>query len=125
MTQDLTLERNMEEQKNMARILYILHALALVFSMATLSFIPLIVNYLKRGDAQGTFVYSHHSWMIRSFWWFVFWMVVATFVALALGWVLGLGLFIAWIIVGLAWLWKAYRLLKGFFDLEKNQAMPA
>lgn len=125
MTQDLTLERNMEEHKNMARILYIVHALALVFSLGMLSIIPLIVNYIKRGDTQGTFVYSHHSWMIRSFWWFVFWMVVAIFFAVALGWVFGIGLFIAWVIGGLAWIWKAYRLLKGFFDLEKNQAMPA
>lgn len=125
MTQDLTLERNMEEQKNMARILYIVHALALVFSLGLLSIIPLIVNYIKRGDAQGTFVHSHHSWMIRSFWWYVFWMVIAIIFLLALGWLFGLGVFIAWIIGGVAWIWKAYRLLKGFFDLEKNQAMPA
>jgi uncharacterized membrane protein len=125
MTQDLTLERNMEEQKNMARILYIAHALALVFSLGMLSIIPLIVNYIKRGDAQGSFIYSHHSWMIRSFWWYAFWMFVAIIFLLTLGWLLGLGIVLAWIVGGVAWIWKAYRLLKGFFDLEKNQAMPA
>ena len=93
MTQDLTLERNMEEHKNMARILYIVHALALAFSLGMLSIIPLIVNYIKRGDTQGTFVYSHHSWMIRSFWWFVFWMIVAIFFAVALGLRVGLIIF--------------------------------
>lgn len=125
MTQDLTLERNMEDNKNMARILYILHALALVFSLGLLSIIPLIVNYIKRDDAQGTFVYSHHSWMIRSFWWYAFWMFVAAVFFIALGWVFGLGGVIAWIIGVLAWIWKAYRLIKGFFDLEKNRAMAA
>lgn len=125
MTQDLTLERNMEEQKNMARILYIVHALALVFSLGLLSIIPVIVNYIKRDDAQGTYIPSHHSWMIRSFWWYVFWMVVAAVFFVALGWVFGLGVLIAWIIGVLAWIWKAYRLLKGYFDLEKNKAMPA
>lgn len=125
MTQDLISGRNMEEQKNMARILYIVHALALVFSLGMLSIIPVIVNYIKRDDAQGTFIHSHHSWMIRSFWWYVFWMVVAAVFFVALGWVFGLGVLIAWIIGVLAWIWKAYRLLKGYFDLEKNKAMPA
>ncbi|MDM5180932.1 hypothetical protein PO883_27500 [Massilia sp. DJPM01] len=124
MTQELILDSNLEEQKNVARILYIVHALALVFSLGLLSVIPLIANYIKRPETQGSYLYSHHSWMIRSFWWFFVWAVVAAFFWIALWWVFGLGILIAWVIGGLAWIWKAYRLLKGFFDLEKNQAMP-
>lgn len=29
------------------------------------SFVPLILNYVRRDDARGTFVHSHHDWMIR------------------------------------------------------------
>jgi uncharacterized membrane protein len=27
-------------------------------------------------------------------------------------------------VFGLAWLWHAYRLIKGFMDLNNNRAMP-
>ncbi|MFB9245120.1 hypothetical protein IV454_22255 [Massilia antarctica] len=124
MTQELTLDSNLEDQKNMVRILYIVHALALVFSLGLLSVVPLIVNYIKRPETEGTYLYSHHSWMIRSFWWFFVWAMVAAFFWIALFWLLGLGIFIAWVVGGLAWIWKAYRLLRGFFDLENNKAMP-
>ncbi|MCE3606394.1 hypothetical protein LXA47_22710 [Massilia sp. P8910] len=124
MTQELTLDSNLEDQKNMVRILYIVHALALVFSLGLLSVVPLIVNYIKRPETEGTYLYSHHSWMIRSFWWFFVWAMVAAFFWIALWWVFGLGIFIAWVVGGLAWIWKAYRLLRGFFDLENNKAMP-
>ncbi|CUI09268.1 DUF4870 family protein [Massilia antarctica] len=124
MTQELTLDSNLEDQKNMVRILYIVHALALVFSLGLLSVVPLIANYIKRPETEGTYLYSHHSWMIRSFWWFFVWAMVAAFFWIALWWVFGLGIFIAWVVGGLAWIWKAYRLLRGFFDLENNKAMP-
>ncbi|UOD28876.1 hypothetical protein INH39_26085 [Massilia violaceinigra] len=125
MNQDVTITSDLEEQKNMVRILYIVHALALVFSLGLLAILPVIVNYIKRPETQGTFLYSHHSWMIRSFWWFALWMAIAFFFIFTLWWLLGLGLVIGYIVGGLAWIWKAYRLLKGFFDLEKNLAMPA
>ncbi|NHZ39656.1 DUF4870 family protein [Massilia aquatica] len=125
MNQDVTITSDLEEHKNMVRILYIVHALALVFSLGLLAILPVIVNYIKRPETQGTFLYSHHSWMIRSFWWFALWMAIAFFFIFTLWWLLGLGLVIGYIVGGLAWIWKAYRLLKGFFDLEKNLAMPA
>ena len=110
---------SIEDAKNSARMLYFLHGLTFFFSLGLLSIIPLIINYSKRPETQGTFVHSHHSWMIRSFWWFVVWM--------AIGWVLAVTLigipltFIIWVAV---WLWKAYRLIRGFIDLNTNTAMP-
>lgn len=124
MNHDVTITSDLEEQKNMVRILYIAHAVALVFSLGILSFLPLIVNYIKRPETQGSYLHTHHSWMIRSFWWFAAWMVLAFILAATLWWLLFLGLILAWAIGILAWVWKAYRLLKGYFDLEKNLAMP-
>ncbi len=119
MTQELILDRKIQDEKNTARILYIVHALTFFFSMALLSIIPLVINYSKRADTEGTLVYSHHTWMIRSFWWFVVWMVVggvlfATFIGIPL----------AWVVWGVAWLWKAYRLIRGFIALNSNEAVP-
>ena len=84
-----------------------------------MSFIPLIINYVKRPYTEGTLVYSHHTWMIRSFWFYILWMVVAgvlwlTIIRIPLAWVIGIA----------AWVWKAYRLIKGFVDLNNNRPMP-
>ena len=120
MQQDLVLDNRLEGAKNLAWWLYMGHAISFVFSLGMFSFIPLILNYVKRDDAIGTFVHSHHGWMIRSFWWYFFWMALGGLLALT---VVGLLLAVPmW--VG-AWIWKAYRLLKGFLDLNENKAMPA
>ncbi|MEO7494176.1 MAG: hypothetical protein ABIT83_23690 [Massilia sp.] len=119
MSQSLVLDSTQEEAKQFARILYIAHALTFFFSLGLLSFLPLIFNYVKRPYSEGTLVYSHHTWMIRSFWFYAVWMVV--------GWVVFvtfIGIPLAMLIWGVVWLWKAYRLIKGFVDLNNNRAMP-
>lgn len=119
MTQELILDSKVQSEKNTARLLYIVHGLTFFFSLGLLSIIPLVINYSKRPDTQGTMVYSHHTWMIRSFWWFVIWMVVggvlfATFI----------GIPVAWLVWTVAWLWKAYRLIRGFIAINSNDAVP-
>lgn len=119
MAQELVFDTGLQSRKNLAWWLYIFHGLSLAFSMGAFSWIPLIISYLKRADAAGTFVYSHHNWQIRSFWWYVIWMVIgaALFVTV-------IGMPLAWLVWTVAWLWKAYRLLKGLLALNDNQPMP-
>jgi uncharacterized membrane protein len=119
MSQQLVLDSNIEDAKQFARLMYIAHALTFFFSLGMLSIIPVIVNYVKRPYTEGTLVYSHHTWMIRSFWFYVLWMVVggALFVTI-------IGIPLAWLVWACAWLWKAYRLIKGFVDLNNNRPMP-
>jgi uncharacterized membrane protein len=119
MAQQLVLDSSLEEAKQTARLLYLAHALTFFFSFGLLSFIPLIINYVKRPYTEGTLVYSHHSWMIRSFWFYIMWMVIAAFM-----WVTILLIPLGWLIGIVAWLWKAYRLIKGFVDLNNNRPMP-
>ena len=123
MSQELVYERGVEDAKQFARILYIAHALTFLFSAGLLSILVLIVNYIKRPDTAGTLVYSHHTWMIRSFWWYAIWFAIATVILFTLGLIL-IGLPIAWAIYGIAWLWMAYRIIRGFMDLNSNRAMP-
>jgi len=119
MSQELILERGVEDNKQWARILYVIHALTFFFSLGMLSIVPVIVNYVKRPDTAGTMVYTHHTWMIRSFWWYVVWMAVGGVLFIT---VIGMpGAFVVW---GVAWVWKAYRLIRGFIDLNNSRAMP-
>ena len=123
MSQQLVLDSSLEETKQFARIMYIVHAVMFLCSFGARSLIPLIVNYVKRPYTEGTLVYSHHTWMIRSFWFYVLWMAIGWVILFTLGLVL-IGIPIAYGIFCLAWLWYMYRVIKGFIDLNNNRPMP-
>jgi len=114
--QDLVLDSNLQSLKNFAWWFYIFHAFSMLFTFGALSFIPVILSYIKRGDAAGTFVYSHHNWQIASFWIylaciFAGWILFITF----------LGIPVALIVWFGAWVWKAYRLFTGIKALNENR----
>jgi uncharacterized membrane protein len=119
MSQEIVFDQQLQSAKNLAWWLYLFHAASFLFSLGALSWIPLIINYVKRDDTTETFVYSHHSWQIRSFWWYFFWMVVGGIVFVTV-----VGIPLAWLIWTAAWVWKAYRLIKGILDLNDNKPMP-
>lgn len=120
MQQELVLDPELQSSKNLVWWLYIFHGASLVLTLGMFSFVPLIINYLKRGDAAGTFVHSHHQWQIRSFWWYLFWMVIGGVLFATL-----IGIPLAYLTWAGAWIWKAYRIIKGLLDLDGNKAMPA
>ncbi|TFW08943.1 hypothetical protein E4K72_07375 [Oxalobacteraceae bacterium OM1] len=119
MSQEIVFDSQVESAKNLAWWLYLFHAASFLLSLGMFSFVPLIINYIKRPDTAGTFVYSHHSWQIRSFWWYAFWMAVAGVLFLTI-----ILIPVAWLVFAGAWVWKAYRLLKGILDLNDNKPMP-
>jgi uncharacterized membrane protein len=119
MSQELVYERGLEDAKQFARILYIAHAATFFFSLGLFNVVVLIINYIRRPETVGTMVYSHHTWMIRSFWWYVVWMILAAFLAITI-----IGIPLAWLVGVVAWVWMAYRIIKGFLDLNNNRPMP-
>ena len=40
------------------------------------SIIAVIMNYVKRDDVRGTWLDSHFSWQLRTFWFAALWIVV-------------------------------------------------
>jgi uncharacterized membrane protein len=119
MSQELIIDAKVADHKNLARILYFVHGLTFFFSLGLLSVIPVFINYIKRPDTAGTLVHSHHTWMIRSFWYYAILMLVGGLLFATI-----IGIPLAWLIWAVAWLWKAYRLIKGFIDLNNDRAMP-
>ena len=97
MSQQLVLDGDTEDAKQLARILYLVHAATFFFSLGMLSILPVIVNYVKRPETVGM-VYSHHSWMIRSFWYYVLWMVVGGIIFATV-----VGIPLAFLVWGVAW----------------------
>jgi uncharacterized membrane protein len=83
------------------------------------SIIAVIINYVKRGDARGTWLDSHFSWQIRTFWYAVLWVVIAAILFLTL-----VGIPFAWVLAVLVGLWVLYRIIRGWIALAQARPVP-
>jgi uncharacterized membrane protein len=97
---------------------YGLHIGGLILSAGLFSVVALILNYLKRDDAAGTIYQSHMNWMIRTFWWTLFWMAVLFLPTLLLT-LFTLGV-LGWMFL-LPSLWFLYRMVRGLLRLLENR----
>ena len=84
------------------------------------SIIAVILNYVKRGEARETWLYSHFSWQLRTFWYALLWLVIGAVLFLT---VAGIPFALAvWFGTGI---WVLYRLIRGWLALSSRQPMPA
>ena len=112
----------MDSLRKVTLLDYALHIAGPLISMGSLSVIALIINYIKRDSARGTLFESHMNWMIRTFWWTLFWVVVSFIPALILT-VITFGL-MSWLFV-VPVIWYLYRMIKGVLWLQDDKPMPA
>jgi uncharacterized membrane protein len=83
----------------------------------------LIVAYVKRDEAAGTWIASHLRWLIRTFWFSFLWGVVGCIVLLVLGIIL-IGIPIAFLIWGVASIWVLYRVIRGYLLFKDEKPIP-
>ena len=83
------------------------------------SIIAVIINYVKRGDARGTWLDSHFGWQLRTFWYAVLWVVIAGLMILTV-----IGVVVAYPLLILVGLWVLYRIIRGWMALLDRKAMP-
>jgi uncharacterized membrane protein len=118
----------------LTHVIYGLHAFSLITGIigaATIvgafltgwpSIIAVILNYVKRSEARGTWLESHFRWQIRTFWFGLLWVALCLlFVILTLG----IGILIAWLPLGFVGLWFIYRIARGWFALTEHRPMYA
>ena len=84
------------------------------------SIIAVILNYVKRGEAHGSWLESHFRWQIRTFWFGLLWVVLC---ALFVGLTLGVGLLIVWLPLAIMTIWLIYRIVRGWLALSNRQSM--
>ena len=112
--------------------LYVLY-IAAIFSGGLLAVIALIINYVKRSAVLGSIFESHFTWQIRTFWWYLFWNILAfvPFIFLFFtgenpeafaGVAFGASAFCL-AAVGLSWIWIVYRAIRGIITVNDNQPM--
>jgi len=116
----------------LTHVIYGLHAFSLVTGIITAatvvgafltgrpSIIAVILNYVKRSEARGTWLASHFRWQIRTFWFGILWVALCVLFVVA---TLGVGLLIAWLPLGVVGLWFIYRVASGWLRLKDRQPM--
>jgi uncharacterized membrane protein len=83
------------------------------------SIIAVILNYIKRPEVRGTFLDSHFSWQIRTFWFALVWLLVGGVLLLTLiGIPMAIGI---WLATGI---WVVYRITRGWMALSARKTLP-
>lgn len=103
-----------ESERSTLLITYVLHALAPFTALSAI--VAVIISHIKVGQTQSAFIRSHHSWLIRTFWWGLLWFAISSVLVFVL-----IG-FIGYVVVGLWWL---YRTVYGFVNYNEKKSMPA
>ncbi len=118
-----------------AKIVYILHGLSILLGIATgasilgsflfgwPSIAAVVLNYALRSEAKGTFVASHFTWQIQTFWSAAIWTLLVAIIGMLLSWLLvGFAVwFVGFMVMGI---WVGYRIIRGWIRLSAKEEMP-
>jgi uncharacterized membrane protein len=103
----------MADEKSLKTLTIVVYALqGLGFFNGITWIVAVIVNYVKRDEVKGSWLESHFSWQIRTFWWGLLWGVI--------------GALLIFVLVGFAvWfaaaVWIIYRIVKGWLYLNDGK----
>ncbi|NJS35378.1 MAG: hypothetical protein HC765_01420 [Brachymonas sp.] len=116
-------EDKAQQLKTVGWVSYALHLIVAVGAIvpggqmgAVLLIIALVVDFVKREEAQGTWQASHFSWRIRSTLW-AGGLYLVTFPLFILLYVPG---WIAWTLISI---WFLYRIVKGMVAMNASRAV--
>ena len=121
----MTDEVHLDGLRAWTHVIYGLHALSVVIGITSAAFIvtafvfgvpsivAVVLNYVKRDEARGTFLESHFRWQIRTFWFTLLWCAIGgVLFATIVGAILAIPLLI---VVGV---WVIYRVVRGWLALK-------
>lgn len=98
--------------RQLAGVVYGLQAASMLVGVTL--FAGVIINYLRRSQVAGTWLESHFTWQIRTFWWSLAWCVLGIATAIVL-----VGVFI---LIG-SGVWFVYRIVRGWIELNEGRPM--
>lgn len=103
-----------ESLKTLVAVVYGLQLAGFVVAFTPIA--GVVLNYVKRAEARGTWLESHFSWQIRTFWWSLLWGALGLALAVVL-----VGFFI---LVATA-VWVLYRAIRGWVELSEGKPAPS
>ena len=96
--------------KTLTTVVYALQAAGFVVGITWI--VAVVIDYVKRDEAKGTWLESHFRWQIRTFWWGLLWGVIGAITFLII---------IGWFILAADTVWIIYRIVKGWLYLNDNK----
>jgi uncharacterized membrane protein len=99
-----------KQLKTVATVVYALQALG--FFLGITWIVAIIVDYVKKDDAVGSWLESHFRWQIRTFWWGLLWGVIGGVLAFVL---------VGFLVLAADAVWIIYRIVKGWLRLAENR----
>jgi len=99
--------------KTTATVVYALQAAGFFVGITWIA--AIVIDYVKRDDARGTWLESHYRWQIRTFWWGLLWAIIGSITVLLL---------VGWVVLAVTAIWIVYRIAKGWLYLSENRPLP-
>ena len=96
--------------KNLTTAVYALQAAGFLIGITWI--VALVIDYVKRDEAKGSWLESHFRWQIRTFWWGLLWGVLGGILLLVL---------IGWLVLAANAVWIIYRIVKGWLRLAEGR----
>ncbi len=124
-------DERLDGSRMWCHVAYCLHAISAlggVLGAATIvgsfifgwpSIIAVIINYIMRGGARGTWLETHWRWQMRTFWWAVLWGLLAVLIMFTV-----IGIPVGMLMIGVLGLWLLYRVVRGWLVLFDRRALP-
>ena len=116
-------DNNVESLKTVSLVSYLLHLVVAVGAVipggqwgTVLLTIALVIDLVKKDDAQGTWLASHLSYRISS----VLWAMVLYIITIPLWLLFVIPGYIAWAIISI---WFLYRIVKGMVRMNQERPM--
>jgi uncharacterized membrane protein len=106
----------MADEKSLKTLTTVVYALqAAGFLVGITWIVAVVIDYVKRDEAKGTWLESHFRWQIRTFWWGLLWAVIGAITFLVV---------VGWFILAADTIWIIYRIVKGWLYLNENKPLP-
>lgn len=107
-----------ENERNLLLVAYVLYGIT-PFTGGITAVAGVIINHLKVNETAGSYLGSHHRWLLRTFWFGLLWTVLCTLLMFTV------------ILIPLAWIgfvavgiWTIYRVVRGAIRFADKQPMP-
>jgi uncharacterized membrane protein len=110
-------------QTGTANVLYLLHLLA-PFTAWLLAIVAVIIGAANRDAVRGTWLDTHYSWLSRTFWWGLLWIVI-NWVITGILFLTVIGIVLVWIPWTILFIWYLYRVIRGWIRLGNGLPAPA
>lgn len=106
-------EEKLRSLKTLTLAVYALQAAGFFVGLTWI--VAIVMNYVKREEVAGTWLESHFTWQIRTFWFGLLWGLVGGLLTLVL---------VGFLILLAAGVWIIYRIVKGWLNLNDGKPMP-